>query len=300
MPFDTEPSHAQAISHYIEAERRIRGWQKYEPPQVPPASRTQLITHGYPAERAAVLFHGFTKAPPQFIAFGRLLHEAGYNVLIPRAPHHGLPDLLTDAHARLTTEELRETAERALDMAMGLGRHLTVMGLCMGGVMTGWLAQHHTSIDQAVLIAPALAFKVIPLRLTPLVREAALRLPNIMRWWDATLKDKAPGSRHAYQRYATRGLGHILRLSSDLQASAARSAPAAKQVLVVTNANDELVDNRGAAQLVAAWQRAGASNVRTFEFPISDQLVHDLIDPQQPRQRTAYVYGTLLDLIEQE
>lgn len=300
MPFDTDPSHTQAISHYIEAERRIRGWQKYEPPQIPVASRTQLITHGYPAERAAVLFHGFTNAPPQFTAFGRLLHDAGYNVLIPRAPHHGLPDPLTDAHARLTAEELRETAERALDMATGLGGHLTVMGLSMGGVMTGWLAQHHASIDQAVLIAPALAFKVIPLRLTPLVREAALRLPNIMRWWDATLKDKAPGPRHAYQRYATRGLGQILRLAGDLQTSAARSAPAARKVLVITNANDEAVNNRGAAQLVEAWQRAGATNVHTFEFPVSDRLVHDLIDPQQPRQRTAYVYGTLLDLIEQE
>lgn len=290
----------EAITRYIESERRIKGWQTHEPANLRPSGRTQLMTHGYPAERTAVLFHGFTNAPQQFAAFGRLLFEAGYNVFLPRAPHHGLPDPLATDHARLTAAELREAAERAVDVAGGLGERLMVMGLSMGGVMTAWLAQHHREIDLAVIIAPALAFRVVPLPLTQLVGEAALRVPNIMRWWDPTLKAKAPGPAHMYQRYATHGLAHILRLGREVQAAAARSAPAARRVLVVTNANDEAVDNRGAARLVAAWRAAGADNVRTFEFPQSDGLLHDLIDPQQPQQRTTYVYDVLLDLIERQ
>ena len=288
----------QNITRYIESERRIKGWQHHEPAQLRPSGRTQLLAHGYPTERAAVMFHGFTNAPQQFAAFGRLLFEAGYNVLLPRAPHHGLPDQLTTDHARLTVDELREAAERAVDVAAGLGERLMVMGLSMGGVMTAWLAQHHREIDLAVIIAPALAFRAVPLRLTRLVGEAALRVPNIMRWWDPALKANTPGPAHMYQRYATHGLAHILRLGREVQAAAVRSAPAARQVLVVTNANDEDVDNRGAERLVAAWRAVGADNVRTFEFPRSDGLRHDLIDPQQPQQRATYVYDVLLDLIE--
>ena len=69
--------------------------------------------------------------------------------------------------------------------------------------------------------------------------------------------------------------------------------------MVVTNANDEAIDNSFAARIVAAWRRAGANHISTHEFSASDQLVHDLIDPDQPRQRVDYVYKVLIDLLEQ-
>jgi carboxylesterase len=288
----------QATGRYTQAMQRLKFIQAHEPPELLPGGRTQLMTHGYQVERAIVLFHGYTNAPQQFRALGQRLFARGYNVYLPRAPHHGLPDKLTDAHARLTAAELKQAAEEALYIAQGLGQQVSVMGISMGGLMAGWVAQYHAEIDRAVLIAPAFGFRAIPSILTPLVREAVLILPNAFRWWDPALKGGGDGPQHAYPRYATRSLGQLLRLSRDLRAAANRSAPAARSVIVVTNASDESVDNSIAAKTVTAWQRAGAGHIRTHEFSASDQLVHDLIDPDQPRQRVEYVYKVLIDLLD--
>lgn len=45
-------------------------------------------------------------------------------------------------------------------------------------------------------------------------------------------------------------------------------------------------------------RRAGARNVSTHEFGAADQLVHDLIDPEQPQQRVDYVYEVLTRLLD--
>src|SRR5690606_13813813 len=124
-----------------------------------------------------------------------------------------------------------------------------------------------------------------------------LRLPNFWQWWDAETREAIAGPQHAYPRYASHALAQILRLGLSVQAEAARSAPAAATLLVITNANDDSVDNRGAGRLVAAWQEKGAQ-VQTYEFAGAQGLLHDLIDPDQPDQQTAVVYPVLLDLIQ--
>lgn len=298
LQIDSVAPNEQATGEYTQATQRIKFLQTHEPPDLLASGRTQFMTHGYRVERAALLLHGYTNAPQQFRALGQRLFARGYNVYVPRAPHHGLPDPLTTAHARLTADELKQAAEQALSIAQGLGEQVSVVGISMGGLMAGWLAQHHAEIDRAMLIAPALGFRAIPAMLTPLVREAAMRLPNLFRWWDPIQKGNGDGPKHAYQRYSTRSLAQLLCLSRDVQLAAARSAPAARSVTVVTNANDEAVDNTFAAKVVAAWRRAGATHIRTHEFSADDQLVHDLIDPDQPKQRVDYVYQVLIDLLE--
>ncbi|TME08211.1 MAG: hypothetical protein E6I69_05875 [Chloroflexi bacterium] len=47
---------------------------------------------------------------------------------------------------------------------------------------------------------------------------------------------------------------------------------------MITNAAEPRLDNRFTYQLVEQWRRHGAS-VETFEFPSSEGLPHDLIDP---------------------
>ena len=298
MPIDAVTPDEHATTRYTQAIQRIKFSQAQEPSDLLPSGRTQLMTHGYQVERAVVLFHGYTNAPQQFRAWGQRLFTQGYNVYAPRAPHHGLPDPLTTEHAQLTATELKLAAAQAFEIARGLGDQVSVIGISMGGLMAGWLAQQAAQIDCAMLIAPALGFRAIPWRVTPLVREAALRLPNIFRWWDPVAKSAGAGPQHAYPRYSTRSLAQLLRLSRDLQAAAARSAPAAQAVIVVTNANDEAVDNTGAARLIAAWRRAGARNVSAHEFSATDQLGHDLIDPDQPNQRVDYVYEVLTRLLD--
>ncbi|MGQ9682205.1 MAG: alpha/beta hydrolase [Anaerolineae bacterium] len=278
---------------YTAALRWIAARQAEENDTINPLARTCLFTHGSRVERAVVLLHGYTSSPAQFHALGNMLHERGCNVLIPRAPHHGLADRLTAALARLDEGELLTFLDDALEMARGLGEHIVVAGLSLGGLLTAWAAQERADVSRAVLIAPAIGFSAVPAALTPLAGKLACTLPNVFLWWDPVLKDRAPGPRHGYPRYATRPLGHILRISRRLQARAVERPPAAGAIAVITNACDRAVDNAATARLVRLWQAHGAQ-VSTYEFPADLDLPHDLIDPAQPHQRTERVYPTLL------
>ncbi len=66
---------------------------------------------------------------------------------------------------------------------------------------------------------------------------------------------------------------------------------------MVTNAAEPRLDNRFTYRLVESWRAHGAS-VETYEFPASDRLPHDLIDPGNPAQNNGFVYPTVTRLIE--
>ena len=221
--------------------------------------------------------------------------DLGYNVLIVPLPHHGLADRMTDEQSQLTADELAAYADQMVDIADGLGDQVTMMGISAGGVVTSWAAQNRSDVDQAVIISPAFGFKQIPTLLTAPVMNMYMTLPNSYTWWDPVLQEQA-GPMHAYPRYSTRALAQTLRLGFEVQIKAWQTAPAAKTILVVTNANDSSVNNALTAQIVANWRQRGAS-LKTFEFPVSLGLPHDVIDPTQPDQHIDIVYPQLIDLM---
>ncbi len=275
---------------------RIAALQRLDGPQVNPVSRTHFFTHDRKTPRAVLFFQGYTNSTFQFSALGRLCHERGDNVLIPRAPHHGLLDRMTSETARLTEAELLRFASQAVDMAAGLGERLVVCGLSMGGVLTAWAAQERAEVDLAVLLAPAFGVAPVPTRLLPLAAPLIKRLPNWFVWWDAEKKD-APGPQmHAYPRLASRGLANILSLSLRVQAAARRRKPAAPRIQFVLNESDTAIDPALCARMAQAWQAHGA-DVRTHTFARVHNLDHDIVDPLNPRQNTALVYPILLDLL---
>jgi esterase/lipase len=292
----TFASHPHPVSTYAEALTRIEALQAKAPPDINPVCRPQLMTHGLKVEKAIVFLHGYTSCPEQFRSLGEIFYNAGYNVLIPCFPYHGLKDRLSTQHACLKAEELVALVEEVMDMAHGLGSHITLVGLSCGGVMTGWAAQHRADLDEAVLISPAFGLHVIPPPLTSLARSLALLLPNFFRWWDEKAKaDLMP--EHAYPWFSTHGLANVLRLGQAVLSAARQSKPAARSILVVTNANDFSVSNRVTAEVVRRWRRQGAEQLHTYEFAAELKLGHDLIDPGQADQRTEVVYPKLVELI---
>src|SRR6185503_3254318 len=193
--------------------------------------------------------------------------------------HHGLADRMSDAHGRLEAEELARYTDEVVDIGRGLGEHLTLAGLSGGGVVTAWAAQTRADLDQAVVMSAALGFQAIQRPLTVAMMNATLALPNRFEWWDAEQKDKG-GLDYTYPRYSRRALGQILRLGYAALGRAQKGPPAAKAIVVVTNAHDPSVDNWAALRLAEAWRRGGARNLRTYEFPVEQKLPHDMIDPQ--------------------
>ncbi len=271
------------------------GLQDLDGPNVNPLCRTRLYTHGRRVERSLVLLHGFTNCPQQMDALGRQLFEDGWNVVIPRYPRHGYTDRLNNSIAELRADHLVAVANRAAEIGAGLGDRLTVAGLSLGGILTGLLTQTRDDIQRAVLIAPMLGLKPIPGPVLTAISGAAQSLPNFYMWWDGKLRDKL-GPPYGYPRFSTHAYAALFECGRRLTSLAQRTAPRAKSIAVVTNANEPRLDNRFTYRLIESW-RAHGTVVETLEFAKSDGLPHDLIDPGSAAQRTDYVYPTLTRLI---
>lgn len=264
-------------------------------PSVNPACYTRLYVHGRRTERSLVLLHGFTNCPQQFDVLGRHFFELGWNVFIPRYPRHGYSDRLTTAIAELRLEHLLAVANRSAEAGAGLGERLTVAGLSLGGILTGYLAQRLDDIDRAVLIAPMFGLRPIPGWGLAGITLLAQTLPNFYIWWDSKLRDNI-GPAHGYPRFSTKAYAALFEAGSAVRRAARKSAPKAERIDVITNAAEPRLDNRFTYQLIQSWQRHGA-NVHTYEFPAADNLPHDLIDPSNPEQNTGLVYPIVIKAI---
>jgi carboxylesterase len=282
---------------YDEALARIQGFQSREGATVLDVCRTALHTHGLKTARAITFLHGFTSCPKQFDQLGQLFFERGENVFIPREPHHGMADRLTTALTQLTAAGMQDLARRVVEVSSGLGDHVTVCGLSMGGTMAAWIAQHF-AVDLAVVIAPPLEVQAIPRSIHRIFTDMLLRVPNFFVWWDPRTKANNPNRAFfGYPRYASRALAENFRLARLLQQDAEKNPPAAKRILVITNAADHTVRNSAIYTLATAWQRRAPGRVQTFEFDAALGLLHDLIGPYLKGQKTDVTYPKLLELM---
>jgi pimeloyl-ACP methyl ester carboxylesterase len=291
-------SHPSPVQEYSQAELQIQSLQMQEASDHNPVCQTQFMSHGKKTVRVIVFIHGYTNCPCQFVELGKLFYQKGYNVLIVPLPRHGLADRMTEELAQLKAEELVTYADGVVDVAQGLGEHVTVAGISGGGVVTGWIAQNRPDADLAVLISPAFGYAQVSPDLTLPASKVYSLLPNSFEWWDEELKENNPPS-HAYPRYSTRALAQLLRLSLVVQAQAREEEPMASEILVVTNANDQSVSMPLIRKTVELWQEHRGSDLQTYEFPAALRLDHDLIDPSHPDERIDIVYPQLIDLITQ-
>lgn len=260
-----------------------------------PVCRLKLLAHGRKMERVIILMHGMTNCPEQYAELAPMFFAQGYNVLIPRMPCNGLADGNTDMLKNLTATDLLECASGMIDIAHGLGERVTYAGLSVGGTMAAWVAQYRADIEKVVMIAPAFTIsRGLGVAMSRFLMRLFLIMPNIMT---QRFRPFQEGPAHKYHGFATRGLGQMMRLGFSVHAAARTSKPAAQSVLVITNASDPAVENNITRQLVKRWQANGMERIEMYEFDASYQLIHDVIDPQQPHQQTELVYPILLNLI---
>jgi alpha-beta hydrolase superfamily lysophospholipase len=251
---------ARPAQSYAEAMTRVAALQARDDATVRADSGSRLWTHGAQTARAIVFYHGYTNAPPQYNLLGEQFFQAGYNVLVPRLPHHGLQDPLTTDQMNLTAEELITLTQETTDIAFGLGERVTIAGLSCGGVMAGWAAAFRPDVFLAMGMAPAANFPFVPMWVSAGFRKLAPRLPNFFIWWDPRVKDKLQGPPHAYPRFSTRGLGEIFRMARVLYDYADRQAPLAQHIALTTSAFDTAVSNKTIYKLIARWRKHDPAN----------------------------------------
>jgi carboxylesterase len=289
---DPAASYDEAMARWAETQAREAALPLHE------GGRSIVLTHGYETERVFVLLHGLTNAPRQFRELGEELFATGANVVIPRLAHHGLADRLTDAHAALTAQDLIRYAQYGVDLAQGLGKKVTVVGLSVSGISTAWLALNRDDIDEVFLLAPFFGPGVVPDRLTPAFTAALTRLPNAMLWWDPRVRENLPGPPYNYPRFATRPLGEGLRLG--LSTAADPRPLAVERFGVILTAKDPAVNNARTLRLVEQWQAASPdTEIFLHTFPAAENIPHDFIDPLQPDARTDKVNALLVEWLTQ-
>ncbi|MBE9128252.1 MULTISPECIES: alpha/beta hydrolase [unclassified Coleofasciculus] len=127
--------------------------------------RSKFFFHPHPTPKVCLFFHGFTAGPYQFEPLGKALFQAGYNVLVPLMPGHGVaghdngenpPPLPTDIQV------YQQFVLEWLQQAIPLGKQVILGGYSIGGTLAAWLAQNSPQfIEKTLLFAPYLSSNTI-------------------------------------------------------------------------------------------------------------------------------------------
>jgi len=249
------------------------------------------MTHGAKTDRIIVLMHGMTNVPRQFVPLGKILYDCGYNVYIPRLPLHGFKSLNVSVLKKLRAEMYRAYADSAVDLAVGLGDTIFIVGLSAGGAAAAWAVEHRPEIHRAVVIAPALALQRIPSFLRGPAINLFSRVPNI------TFHQKGDTARFVYRGVSTRGVAQTFLFGKAVYKEGDDKKPMVPYIAVVTNANDHTIDSKEAIRLANRWRSNGA-NVSECRSDWSLDLQHDVIDTMEVGAKPELVYPVVLNLID--
>ncbi len=250
---------------------------------IPEATHTRLFEPGPDAPVTIVIWHGFTNAPSQFVAVAEQLRDAGYRVLLPRMPRHGLPDLLNRELAKLTDAELVGQVDTCVDIAAGLGDEVWVVGLSAGGIMAAWAAATRSEVSRALLAAPLVAPKGFPMPAVRLCVKYPRIVPNYYMWWDPRVKDAMENnSPYAYPGFPLPGVVPFLHLSESLFDGSVAVRNRLERVVLVTNASDLAVRQDAASAF--ATRVFGGATAYCGRATIDPELhwTHDFVDPWSP------------------
>ncbi len=239
---------------------------------------TIFMDHGSMTTTVVVIFHGYTNNPKQFEKLGRIYHEAGYNVLIPRLPGHGAKDVLSKTLSDVDAAVLVEATDEAIDIAAGLGENVEVIGISGGGTLATWAAYNRDEVDTLITISPFFATAPVPVVLTRPITEILHVLPDFYVWWDPALKEKhLPPT--GYPRFSTRSLTAFLDVGYSIVDDDPQRTTPLKRAIYISNASDDSVNGQFGADVFREQIAPIADAVSFHEFDASLSYAHDLVDP---------------------
>lgn len=302
MPFSVDAPSSEPAQTYEDAVARIEAVQAEEDARsdVLTECRSTLMGHGSRTDKVIVFMHGYTSCPEQFRQLAQEFFDKGYNVYIPRQPYHGLQEQIDNELRNLTAEDLTTYGTEAADIAQGLGEHVTIVGLSGGGTVASWLAQYRSDVDVAVPIAPFLGIAFIPQKLNrPFANLADLMPGGFYMWWDPKNKADNPFSApYSYPRYSLKSLAEVLRLGFAAEEDVKHTKPKSADIIVITNAADDSVNNPIIEEFIDLWEAHGADLLTTYEYEKALELPHDLITPTRLNNQIELVYPVIHDLVE--
>ncbi|WP_127506893.1 alpha/beta hydrolase [Actinoplanes solisilvae] len=250
-------------------------------PAVTARCRTRALVHPGRTAKAVLMLHGYTDCPAQFDELARLYYDQGYNVLVPRAPRHGVTD--PKAHAGLHADELLAYASDSLDLVSALGDEAGIVGISGGAVLATWLAENRP-------VARLLS-------LSPFYQPAASQAPS----WQVKPLIVLYGGRLLPDHFNSHGfsyaaLSQYLRIARDFSDSPRTGS--LKSVGLVTTPGDTFVDLSRAATVTSSLASANGLRSNSFTIPGAWGIGHDTVDPAGLGTHAAELEKTYFDLYE--
>ena len=102
---------------------------------------------------------------------------------------------------------------------------------------------------------------------------------------------------YQYPRYPVHALSEYMRLGLAAERDAKQNKPGVERLIVITNANDESINNGIVAQFEELWQQHGQEFMRSYQFEKDLGLPHDVITPTREDGNTALTYPIIIDYI---
>jgi pimeloyl-ACP methyl ester carboxylesterase len=270
-------SHPDPTATYEDAKLTIDAFWDVESrePLAPEGPSIALLT-GTRTPKAVVLFHGYTTTPRQFRVIAQGYRDAGCNVWVPRMPFHGQSDRMTRDLSQLTAQILRDHADRAVDVAAGLGERVVVAGLSGGGALATWCAVARPDVAETIAISPLMQPRGYP----PTVTRALVRalsapiVPDVYQWWYPALKGSTSG--YAYPRFSLKGIASFLDLIYWTEAVAERDPfPVKGSFTLLRNDGDDRLD--GAFNEALVRRLVAPERLTVVTVPADAGLIHDII-----------------------
>jgi pimeloyl-ACP methyl ester carboxylesterase len=265
-----------------EALARLKELQARDTDDYNEVCRTALLEPEGPAKATIVYFHGFTNCPNQFLQGGAELSRRGYRVLMPRQPHMGLKDVLTHDLHGITPEEISELADTTIDIAVGFGDPVYVVGLSTGGLVAAWTATTRDEVVRLVTSAPVVTPKGVPMPLVRLAVRFPRLLPDIYLWWDPKKKDKLGESAYVYPGFPLRSIFRFMLFGVLMSSRIVRPAHTLDRVAVTTNVNDAAVSIEQGRWLVRRTFSGHAETLVDIQIDPKLGWGHDFVDPSGP------------------
>jgi alpha-beta hydrolase superfamily lysophospholipase len=288
----------EPAENYQKAIEKFRAIEKAESAlPLCPEGRSRLLTQGHKTERVFVLLHGLTNCPEQFIPLARILHESGANVVLPRARYAGFADRMNSVQGLQSGQDLLDQAAIGLDIAAGLGDHISLVGLSGSAVAAAWMAQNRDGIESVVLVSPFFGVHGQPVALIDGISTVLARAPNFYLWWNDKQKEALAGPSYAYPRFGTRCMADTIELSRGVRDHLVSDPLRASRMEILTSACDKAANSEQTNQLASQWQQKDPGRVSIYEFHRALAVPHDMIDPNQPDAKTQITYAKVLELL---
>ncbi len=259
-----------------------------------PAARSQLYEPDSSPPATLVIWHGFTNAPPQFAPAAAVLAKAGWRVLLPRMPRHGLTDVLTRELAELKVDELTTHADAWVDIAVGFGHPVWVLGLSAGATLAAWASATRPEVSRLVLAAPLVAPKGLPLPVVRMLVRFPRIVPNIFFWWDPRVKASLGHGPYVYPGFPMPGILPFLHLSEAMFDQAVVAGHRLERVVVTDNAGDRAIRRDAAKAFASHVFGANAQVQGVAQLDPSLGWGHDFVDPYSPHTGTPEQVAALI------